>query len=670
MLIGGNTTHLIQRMRPCLRTLIATALVVALLATLVPASAQAADLTIDTTRNNGSITIYKYENAQASNLGDNPTQEEMKNWIDNYENNYGEALVPLEDVVFTYLRVGGIAQNSDGGEVQIGYSIEDSTLLGLLQGAGLGSPAFEESGIDYYNVSDLNTALGNLSRTTLESFITSASGNVAMTATDSSGYTTTGNSLTVGLYLIVETGYPATVSSTTRPFFVSIPMTDYDENGDMSWIYNVTVYPKNDTDDIEIDKSVVDDDGNETKVVDGEIGQAKTFVIRADVPSAIRDLTTYTITDTLSAGLTFDSSYTPVVEGIFEDGTSETLTAGTEYTFGQDSTDPQILRFVFDPDELEAIDQDTGETVREYAQIKITYQAYLNENAVVGTTYTNGVELEYGTSTGTNSTTPPSNPGIVTYGIDLTKIGDGDTNNLLSDVTFKLYRTSVTADNEIEVAYNNTDGYYYVISDSLGVQDEDKTELTTIEGKLYIKGLESGTYYLVETETQDGYNLLQNPIEIVITSNEGSNYISYEDRNDYSDLTDDMFTFLQVSSTNETYYLDSECTIEFDLSNYTIGENGLWINFGRTEVYNSEGQPVSPMYAAGPISYSATVGGADATMDGGSITITVNNQSGFDLPTTGGQMMPYVIVGIVIVAVAATSIYLITRKKDKNGNEA
>ncbi len=44
-----------------------------------------------------------------------------------------------------------------------------------------------------------------------------------------------------GLYLFVETQVPETVSNTTAPFLLSLPMTSIDG---MNWNYDVTVYPK------------------------------------------------------------------------------------------------------------------------------------------------------------------------------------------------------------------------------------------------------------------------------------------------------------------------------------------------------------------------------------------------------------------------------------------
>lgn len=60
------------------------------------------------------------------------------------------------------------------------------------------------------------------------------------------------NELPVGLYLVIETTSPAAVTQKVEPFLVSIPMTrigaDASEmvnKNQESWLYDVTVYPKN-----------------------------------------------------------------------------------------------------------------------------------------------------------------------------------------------------------------------------------------------------------------------------------------------------------------------------------------------------------------------------------------------------------------------------------------
>lgn len=70
-----------------------------------------------------------------------------------------------------------------------------------------------------------------------------ASAKVAEETTGNDGKVTF--TLPLGLYLVVESDYPAEVTSPMVPFLVSIPTTD--PVTEDNWLYDVTVYPKNST---------------------------------------------------------------------------------------------------------------------------------------------------------------------------------------------------------------------------------------------------------------------------------------------------------------------------------------------------------------------------------------------------------------------------------------
>ena len=55
------------------------------------------------------------------------------------------------------------------------------------------------------------------------------------------------SSLPVGLYLVVEKDAPSQVTGASAPFFVSIPMTRQNANGNTEWLYTVEAFPKNKT---------------------------------------------------------------------------------------------------------------------------------------------------------------------------------------------------------------------------------------------------------------------------------------------------------------------------------------------------------------------------------------------------------------------------------------
>ena len=55
------------------------------------------------------------------------------------------------------------------------------------------------------------------------------------------------SSLPVGLYLVIEKDAPSQVTGASDPFFVSIPMTRQNANGNTEWLYTVEAFPKNKT---------------------------------------------------------------------------------------------------------------------------------------------------------------------------------------------------------------------------------------------------------------------------------------------------------------------------------------------------------------------------------------------------------------------------------------
>ena len=144
----------------------------------------------------GSLTIHKYETDTA------PTGVH-----DNGENTTSGT--PLNGVTFTL------------------YKVQDDTWLkSYYQGTGT-SPAMPQ-------VSDYVDSNG-----TPKTGVTLPTGIPVTTAGDG---TAVASGLELGLYLVVETNKPDAVKQAADPFLVSIPMTSVDKT---SWLYDVTVNPKN-----------------------------------------------------------------------------------------------------------------------------------------------------------------------------------------------------------------------------------------------------------------------------------------------------------------------------------------------------------------------------------------------------------------------------------------
>lgn len=220
----------------------------------------------------GSLTIYKVDLTNAKKDG---AWDSSYVSTGVYDQNVNDTLTSyaLKDVEFTYLRVadavqltGSAADGADSDHVETLYGISKTAGADLLNALGLGNGAnrYEKAdGSDqlddskYYYQSDvlisaLSTALkanATTVKNALEAYVTESG--TAMPLTDTNGKTKAEN-LELGLYLVVETKVPEMVTSTCNPFFICLPMT----SSGGSWIYDVTVYPKNLTGNPTLDKTL------------------------------------------------------------------------------------------------------------------------------------------------------------------------------------------------------------------------------------------------------------------------------------------------------------------------------------------------------------------------------------------------------------------------------
>ena len=146
--------------------------------------------------------------------------------------------------------------------------------------------------------------------------------------------------------------------------------------------------------------------------------------------------------------------------------------------------------------------------------VKLTYSAMLTADAEQ--VNDNDVTLDY-TNNDSNSQ-QKDHTEVYTYGIDVQKtFSDGGSEEKFEKVTFTLHQNTAnnTVGNKIELV--GADGVYHAKAVGETAVQVDLT-LNTTTGKLTITGLDAGTYWLVETDTADGYSVSDN-IQIVLTAN-------------------------------------------------------------------------------------------------------------------------------------------------------
>lgn len=452
----------------------------------------------------------------------------------------GDALAGVE---FTIVKVADIDLNSY--EVKYKLTADGATMFSSLNK----HPSAEVTGTDLQrglaessnNLSAIENCTYDISgKTAANGQVVFSSNNIRPRGCEDSTLVemTTGR----GIYLVVETAWPATVTTRSVPFLVSLPMTSKANNG--NWIYDVYAYPKNSTEDFDIDKNItsVGDSGDnisgEGNKAEASIGDVITYQVPVTAVIPDGGLTDLGIKDTMSKGLTLINSTDQEVDvnasekkvtGVVEvyKGTTtsgDKLIEDTDYTVmaSKNTNGNTTLKVKLSGNKVTELNDEAESD--NTPQFLFVYKAKLNENAVAGSETTgNTVKLVYNynngpvadVEVGENITTT-----IYNWGIEITK--QSDTGGKLDGVTFELYKGNAdgiegTALKFSQINSGDNNGVYYL--DTAGVS----TLTTSNSGKLVIHGLASGTYYLKETKTNSGYVLLKDPVKIVISPDKDFN---------------------------------------------------------------------------------------------------------------------------------------------------
>ena len=304
-------------------------LMAAIMALSLVTTAFAAEPTIDLAKK-ASLSIYKYDITKASEDGVWDAESYVSTGL------HDDAVIDklskyaIQGVEFTYLKVADITMSNEvvDGQRQVGvlYGFDTSDRSNaVLSAIGLtASDAHKnENGVNYYTSDALNNKLAAAlaaNATAVKNALEVAvkNGGVVMTETDATGHTSASN-MEQGLYLVVETRVPEMVTSTCNPFFVSLPMTTIDG---ADWNYDVTVYPKNQTGNPDLEKTVREsksstgkNNGSLTDITDGyahtataSVGDIVDYQILSTLPtitSKASGLSEYTYVDTLSKGIRY-----------------------------------------------------------------------------------------------------------------------------------------------------------------------------------------------------------------------------------------------------------------------------------------------------------------------------------------------------------------------------
>lgn len=359
-------------------------------------------------------------------------------------------------------------------------------------------------------------------------------------ATDTDGKITLDN-LAKGRYYLQETGYTdgndkGYILNTTGKFYF-----DIDENGKAVKVDD-TIAGKVDDASFTIDsthatltvtnykpdiaKTVTKRDGTaNTHEADYGVGDAVPYTLTIKVPENITSLKTFKVTDTTVKAQLIQNKDSVKISGKNNAGGDVTL-AKSAYTITvAPDANNSVMTVAFTPSALTGV---AG------GEITIAYTATVQSGAVVaGNGNVNTAKIVYSRKTNLTDETGGNKPyeitdkGVVyTFGLNIHKTAKGGTKDGagLKDVTFDLYKKVDTETLNGNSKYPFCGQEYASISGDdavkLGLTTNSaenwikvKTLTTDENGDASAKGLPSGTYKLVETQTVEGYNLLSKPVD-------------------------------------------------------------------------------------------------------------------------------------------------------------
>lgn len=532
------------------RKMFSLLMVLVLCLTMLPAASAAdpADARIDASRT-ASFQLWKYDitSANADGLQSTYVSTGLKN--DALEEAMSAYALP--GVVFSYLKIADITtdsavENGESRTVVLYQMAKGEATNQLLATLGLGEKDAYRTGSSQLSfTSDIladalaGKLLENSSalKDALEAFAHDHNA-TAMPETDENGHSAA-SSLPLGLYLIVETSVPENVACTTVPFLVSLPMTTIDGT---QWNYDVTVYPKNETDVPTLEKTLREaaaDTGKNAGNFDGyahtgtgSAGDTVEYQIISTLPtitSAATDLTAYTFQDTLSKGLSYNIG-SVTIAWYRDTACTEKITTWEEAdgkfvsSIASDTNGGSVMEISMTDAGLWEINGSStvyGEDSLYHGYsgctLRITYSCTVNSSADVvfgDSGNPNTVTLTWKRTSTDYYDTLTDDCHFYTYGVELTKEFSDDLGDF-SKVQF--------------VIYNETDGYWvtavekggvYYVQDHVAAQENATRFTPTQAGVISVNGLEDDAYTITEVQTDAGYTLLKDTISLVISTSE------------------------------------------------------------------------------------------------------------------------------------------------------
>ena len=171
-------------------------------------------------------------------------------------------------------------------------------------------------------------------------------------------------------------------------------------------------------------------------------------------------------------------------------------------------------------------------TLKQYTAgnaIVLTYDATVNSDSLKYDYVNNTAKLTYSNSPYTDETndTPEKETYVININLDVNKVAKEENGAKLAGAEFILYRVVKDENNNDVNQYYKWDEIKKVVT--WETKDAADKFTTGENGALtqQVRGLDKGTYYLVETKAPAGYNLLKDPIAITISVSEADEKVTY-----------------------------------------------------------------------------------------------------------------------------------------------
>lgn len=380
---------------------------------------------------------------------------------------------------------------------------------------------------------------------------------------------------------------------------------DYKADGNTVTVYNYAP---------DVDKQVYNTtQNNNQKFADCGIDDTIQYQVKVVLPENVQKLKKFILTDT-PKGIVDDVSSVEIYSKLPDDSDSQgtKLSKNTEYTVTE-SDDGFVVAF-----DMKNVGKYKGQT------LFVCYTAKLKKNpdgTLAGTTSTTGnpntIDLTYSNKINIDQDKEDSDENkshikddavVYSFEIDVVKTAETTNGEPLPGVKFDLYKqvekgkkdalNDATAKN---YGFDTTNASYVLVKSDLTTDDE---------GKISYKGLANGKYWLRETKTVKGYNLLASPVKVELN-------LTYK-------LT-----------WEENKYYTNNTLVKHD---YTKKEE----NFNKEATQGADGK---------------TYGIASAN---------IVNKKGFQLPVTGGfGTLLFSGIGVLLVLAGVAVLFSMKKKNDR-----